>query len=54
MTIELGQGNLLAADVEALVNAVNTEAVMGKGLALELKEAFPDHSSWWRWGILPA
>src|SRR5271157_420982 len=35
------QGNLLAAQVEALVNTVNTVGVMGKGIALMFKEAFP-------------
>jgi O-acetyl-ADP-ribose deacetylase (regulator of RNase III) len=42
MTIERGEGNLLAADVDALVNTVNTEGVMGKGLALQFKKAFPE------------
>lgn len=36
------QGNLLAADVEALVNTVNTVGVMGKGVALQFKRAYPD------------
>ena len=34
-------GNLLEADVEALVNTVNTVGVMGKGIALQFKKAFP-------------
>lgn len=34
MTIERGDGNLITADVDAIVNTVNTEGVMGKGLAL--------------------
>lgn len=42
MPIERGEGNLLTADVDALVNTVNTEGVMGKGLALQFKRAFPD------------
>ena len=42
MTILRGQGNLLAAEVDALVNAVNTEGVMGKGIALQFKKAFPE------------
>ena len=42
MTLERGQGNLLTADVDALVNTVNTEGVMGKGLALQFKKAFPE------------
>src|SRR5450432_3839872 len=42
MTIERGTGNLLAAEVDALVNTVNAEGVMGKGLALQFKKAFPE------------
>jgi len=42
MTIERGQGNLLTADVDAFVNTVNTEGVMGKGLALQVKRRFPE------------
>jgi O-acetyl-ADP-ribose deacetylase (regulator of RNase III) len=34
------QGNLLEARVEALVNTVNTDGVMGKGIALMFKERF--------------
>jgi len=34
-------GNLLQADVEALVNTVNTVGVMGKGIALQFKRAYP-------------
>ena len=34
-------GNLLEADVDALVNTVNTVGVMGKGIALQFKTAFP-------------
>lgn len=39
--IESVQGNLLEANAEALVNAVNSVGVMGKGLALQFKKAFP-------------
>lgn len=35
-------GNILEADVEALVNTVNCVGVMGKGIALQFKNAFPD------------
>jgi O-acetyl-ADP-ribose deacetylase (regulator of RNase III) len=35
------QGNLLDARTDALVNTVNTVGVMGKGIALMFKEAFP-------------
>jgi O-acetyl-ADP-ribose deacetylase (regulator of RNase III) len=37
------QGDLLSADAEALVNTVNTVGVMGKGIALQFKQAFPDN-----------
>jgi O-acetyl-ADP-ribose deacetylase (regulator of RNase III) len=43
LMITFTQGNLLNADVEALVNTVNTYGVMGKGIALMFKEAFPDN-----------
>jgi O-acetyl-ADP-ribose deacetylase (regulator of RNase III) len=39
--IEYRQGNLLEADTEALVNAVNCVGVMGKGIALQFKLVFP-------------
>lgn len=35
-------GDLLADDAQALVNAVNTVGIMGKGLALQFKRAYPD------------
>ncbi len=37
------QGNLFEAPAEALVNTVNTVGVMGKGIALMFKEAFPEN-----------
>ncbi|MEU7994031.1 macro domain-containing protein [Micromonospora sp. NPDC049060] len=39
--ISIRHGDLLDADVEALVNPVNTVGVMGKGLALAFKRAHP-------------
>lgn len=36
-------GDLLGAEVEALVNAVNTKGVMGRGLAAQFKARYPDH-----------
>ena len=39
--IEIAHGNILEADAEALVNTVNCVGVMGKGLALQFKQAFP-------------
>ena len=41
--IEYCRGNLLEADVDSLVNPINTQGVMGKGLALAFKNAFPEN-----------
>jgi len=41
--IKLTKGNLLKADVEALVNTVNSVGHMGKGIALQFKKAFPEN-----------
>ena len=41
--IQTANGNLLDADAEALVNAVNCVGVMGRGIALQFREAFPDN-----------
>jgi O-acetyl-ADP-ribose deacetylase (regulator of RNase III) len=41
--IEYVKGNLLAAEAEALVNTVNTVGVMGKGVALQFRRAFPEN-----------
>ncbi len=40
--IETARGNLLTAPAEALVNTVNTVGVMGKGIALQFRQAFPE------------
>lgn len=37
------EGNLLTAQVDALINTVNTVGVMGKGIALQFKRAYPDN-----------
>ncbi len=39
--IEIVQGNILEAEAEAIVNAVNCVGVMGKGLALQFKKTHP-------------
>jgi O-acetyl-ADP-ribose deacetylase (regulator of RNase III) len=39
--IEITKGNLLEANAEALVNTVNCVGFMGKGIALQFKQAFP-------------
>jgi O-acetyl-ADP-ribose deacetylase (regulator of RNase III) len=41
--IEHRKGNLLDSHAEALVNTVNTVGVMGKGVALQFKKAFPEN-----------
>lgn len=37
-------GNLLEAPADALVNTVNTVGIMGKGLALQFKQAYPGNT----------
>ena len=39
--MERGIGDLLNADVQALVNTVNCVGVMGRGIALQFKNRFP-------------
>jgi O-acetyl-ADP-ribose deacetylase (regulator of RNase III) len=41
--IEYKQGDILSEDVEAIVNTVNCVGVMGRGLALQYKNKFPDN-----------
>jgi O-acetyl-ADP-ribose deacetylase (regulator of RNase III) len=40
--IEFTSGNLFEANVEALVNTVNTVGVMGKGIALQFSRQYPE------------
>ncbi len=37
------QGNILHDQADTIINTVNTAGVMGKGLALQFKKAFPDN-----------
>ena len=41
--IESKKGDLFHEDVEALVNSVNCVGVMGRGIALQFKKAFPEN-----------
>ncbi len=41
--IEYRKGNILEADVEALVNSVNCVGIMGRGIALQFKKAWPEN-----------
>ncbi len=46
--IDYAQGNVLEARVEALVNTVNTVGVMGKGVALQFRHAFPENYTFYQ------
>lgn len=41
--IEYKTGDILTEDVEALVNTVNCVGIMGRGIALQFKNAFPEN-----------
>jgi O-acetyl-ADP-ribose deacetylase (regulator of RNase III) len=41
--ISYKEGNILDAKTDALVNTVNTVGIMGKGIALQFKYAFPEN-----------
>ncbi len=41
--IEYTRGDILTADTEALVNSVNCVGVMGRGIALQFKNAYPEN-----------
>ncbi len=41
--IEYKTGDILAEDAEALVNTVNCVGIMGRGIALQFKNAFPEN-----------
>lgn len=49
--IDEAHGNLLEADVDALVNTVNTVGVMGKGVALQFRQAFPANYAAYRQAV---
>jgi O-acetyl-ADP-ribose deacetylase (regulator of RNase III) len=41
--IELKRGDILKADAEALVNTVNCVGIMGRGIAIQFRKAFPEN-----------
>jgi len=41
--IELTHGDILLADADALVNTVNCVGVMGRGIALQFRKAYPEN-----------
>jgi O-acetyl-ADP-ribose deacetylase (regulator of RNase III) len=47
-------GNILDSSAEALVNTVNTVGVMGKGIALQFRQAFPHNYEVYRQACLNA
>lgn len=42
MPIVLTNGDLITSDAQCIVNTVNCVGVMGKGVALAIRQAFPD------------
>lgn len=41
--IEYASGDILKCEAEAIVNTVNCVGVMGRGIALQFKNAYPDN-----------
>ncbi len=41
--MQFTKGNILDANAEALINTVNTKGIMGKGIALQFKNKFPEN-----------
>lgn len=41
--IKIFQGNILEADTEAIVNTINCVGIMGRGIALQFKKAYPEN-----------
>jgi O-acetyl-ADP-ribose deacetylase (regulator of RNase III) len=50
--VELRDGDIFAADCEAIVCPVNCRGVMGKGLALQFKQRYPDNYAAYRQACL--
>ncbi len=46
--VTIVQGDIFTSTAQALVNPVNTAGVMGKGLALKFKKAYPDNYAAYR------
>lgn len=44
MTVTIKRGDLLRQDVDAIVNTVNCVGVMGKGIALQFKQKWPQNA----------
>jgi O-acetyl-ADP-ribose deacetylase (regulator of RNase III) len=46
--VEITHGDVLEAGAEALVNSVNCAGVMGRGVARQVKERYPENASQYR------
>ena len=46
--IDLRRDDILKADAEALVNTVNCVGIMGRGIALQFRKAFPENYKHYR------
>jgi O-acetyl-ADP-ribose deacetylase (regulator of RNase III) len=46
--IEFLQGDILHAEVEALVNTVNCVGIMGRGIALQFRKEFPENYEYYK------
>ena len=43
MKLELKHNDLLKQQADAIINTVNCVGIMGKGIALQFKKAFPEN-----------
>ena len=41
--MEIRQGNIFESETQALINPVNTQGIMGKGLAYQFKIKYPNN-----------
>ena len=41
--VELKQGDILLAEADTLANTVNCVGIMGRGIALQFRKAFPEN-----------
>ena len=46
--MNLTQGNILDAEAEALVNTVNCVGIMGRGIALQFRKAYPENYKFYK------
>jgi O-acetyl-ADP-ribose deacetylase (regulator of RNase III) len=51
--IDSEEGNLLEGNAEALVNTVNCVGIMGKGIALQFKQAYPENFRQYEKAVAP-